>query len=78
MKNITVITNKVISAVCLVLIMISATLVFGSCSKKHRYTHSEDMISKIEIVEYDNYSLRDNAIVLAEIPNCKEFFAELE
>ena len=52
---------------------------FGSCAKtEHRFIHSEETVSKVEIVEYDNYSLREKAIVLAEITDCEAFLTDLK
>lgn len=77
-KNFTLI-KFIVSSVLSISTLIVSLVAFGSCAKtEHRFIHSEETVSKVEIVEYDNYSLRENAIVLAEITDCEAFLTDLK
>lgn len=80
MKKIFSLTKYAIAFILSLVMLTVLLMIFWSCAEtEHRFIHDEEMISKIEIVEYDRFSLREEkAVVLVEIPDREAFLANLK
>ena len=80
MKKIFSLTKHAIAFILSLVMLTVLLMIIWSCTEtEHRFIHDEEMISKIEIVEYDSFSLsEEKAVVLVEIPDREAFLANLK